>query len=77
MSPATPVPEIVGSAVVVSVEPLAGLVIVGAAGAAATLTVNVSVAAAEDGPPETSPVNVAPGATTTRLEALLKVRSTA
>ena len=33
MSPATPVPEIVGSAVVVSVEPLAGLVIVGAAGA--------------------------------------------
>ena len=28
-------------------------------------------------PPETLPVNVAPGATTTRLEALLKVRSTA
>ena len=58
MSPATPVPEIVGSAVVVSVEPLAGLVIVGAAGAAATLTVNVSVAAAEDGPPDAACVAV-------------------
>ena len=51
MSPATPVPEIVGVVVVVSIEPLAGLAIVGAAGALATLTVNVSVAAAEAAPP--------------------------
>jgi hypothetical protein len=52
VSPLTPVPEMTGSVVVVSVLPLAGLEIVGAAGAAtATLTVNVSVAAAEDGPP--------------------------
>ena len=52
VSPLTPVPEITGSAVVVSVLPLAGLPIVGAAGVAiGTLTVNVSVAAVEDGPP--------------------------
>jgi hypothetical protein len=51
-SPARPVPEIVGVAVIVSVLPLAGLAIVGAAGAVGTLTVNVSVAAVELGPPE-------------------------
>jgi hypothetical protein len=41
VSPLTPVPEMTGSVVVVSVLPLAGLEIVGAAGAAtATLTVS-------------------------------------
>ena len=44
MSPLTPPPEMTGSVVVVSVLPLAGLVIVGAAGAVGTLTVKVSVA---------------------------------
>jgi hypothetical protein len=57
-SPARPVPEIVGVAVVVSVLPLAGLAIVGAAGAVGTLTVNVSVAAVELGPPEAACVAV-------------------
>ena len=52
MSPATPVPDMTGSVVVVSVLPLTGLVIVGAGGAVGTLTVNVSVAAGELGPPE-------------------------
>ena len=48
-----------GSVVVVSMLPLAGLAIVGAAGAAAgTLTVNVSVAAVELGPPEAACVAV-------------------
>ena len=47
-----------GSAVVVSVLPLAGLVIVGAAGAVRTLTVNVSVAAVELGPPAAACVAV-------------------
>ena len=51
MSPLTPVPEMAGSAVVVSVLPLAGLVIVGAAGAVGRVTVKVSVAAVELGPP--------------------------
>ena len=58
MSPLTPVPEIVGVAVVVSVLPLAGLVIVGAAGATATFTVKVSVAAAEEEPPDAAWVAV-------------------
>src|ERR1700719_4998091 len=40
-----------GSVVVVSVLPLAGLVMVGAAGAVGTATVKVSVAAVELGPP--------------------------
>ena len=48
----------VGVAVVVSVLPLAGLVIVGAAGAVPTLTVNVSVAAVELGPPKAACVAV-------------------
>src|SRR5580704_2372780 len=51
VSPLTPVPAMAGSAVVVSVLPLAGLVIVGAAGAVGTATVKVSVAAVELGPP--------------------------
>ena len=51
VSPLTPLPEMVGSVVVVSVLPLTGLVIVGAAGAVGTLTVNVSAAeGAEMGP---------------------------
>ena len=58
VSPLTPVPEMTGSAVVVSVLPLAGLAIVGAAGAVGTLTVNVSVAAVELGPPEAACVAV-------------------
>jgi hypothetical protein len=58
VSPVTPPPEIVGVAVVVSVLPLAGLVIVGAAGAVATLTVNVSEAAVELGPPAAACVAV-------------------
>ena len=52
VSPLTPVPAIAGSAVVVSVLPLAGLAMVGAAGAVGTATVKVSVAAVELGPPE-------------------------
>src|SRR5580692_11656827 len=51
VSPLTPVPAMAGSAVVVSVLPLAGLVMVGAAGAVGTATVKVSVAAVELGPP--------------------------
>jgi hypothetical protein len=52
-SPTMPVPEIVGSEVVVSVDPLAGLVMTGAAGGGgAILTVKASVAAVELGPPE-------------------------
>ena len=48
-----PVPEIVGSEVVVSVDPLAGLVMTGAAGGGgAILTVKASGAAVELGPPE-------------------------
>ena len=58
VSPVTPAPEMVGVAVVVSVLPLAGLVIVGAGGAVATLTVNVSVAAGELGPPAAACVAV-------------------
>src|SRR5580693_3033989 len=52
VSPLTPVPAMTGSAVVVSVLPLAGLVMVGAAGAVGRATVKVSVAAVELGPPE-------------------------
>ena len=52
MSPATPVPDMTGSVVVVSVLPLAGAVKAGAGGAVCTLTVNVSVAVGELGPPE-------------------------
>ena len=51
MSPLTPVPAMAGSAVVVSVLPLAGLAMVGAAGAVGRATVKVSVAAVELGPP--------------------------
>src|SRR5580693_4136548 len=51
VSPLTPVPAMAGSAVVVSVLPLAGLAIVGAAGAVGTATAKVSVAAVELGPP--------------------------
>src|ERR1700722_13113549 len=51
VSPLTPPPEMTGSVVVVSVLPLAGLAIVGAAGAVGTLTVKGSVAAVELGPP--------------------------
>ena len=51
VSPLTPVPAMAGSAVVVSVLPLAGLVMVGAAGAVGRATVKVSVAAVELGPP--------------------------
>src|ERR1700722_19199576 len=58
VSPLTPVPAIAGSAVVVSVLPLAGLAMVGAAGAVGTLTVKVSVAAVELGPPEAACVAV-------------------
>ena len=58
MSPLTPPPEMTGSVVVVSVLPLAGLAIVGAAGAVGTLTVNVSVAAVELGPPDAACVAV-------------------
>src|ERR1700739_3926622 len=58
VSPLTPPPEMVGVEVVVSVLPLAGLVIVGAAGAVATLTVNVSEAAGELGPPAAACVAV-------------------
>jgi hypothetical protein len=58
VSPVTPPPEIVGVAIVVSVLLFAGLVIVGAAGAVATLTVNVSVAAVELGPPKAACVAV-------------------
>ena len=46
---ANPGPEMTGSAVVVSVLPLAGLAIVGAAGAVGRATVKVSVAAVELG----------------------------
>ena len=45
VSPLTPVPAMAGSAVVVSVLPLAGLAMVGAAGAIGRATVKVSVAA--------------------------------
>ena len=55
VSPLTPVPAMAGSAVVVSVLPLAGLVMVGAAGAVGTATVKVSVAAVELGPPAKRP----------------------
>ena len=55
MSPVTPVPEIAGSALV-TVEPAAGLVIVGAGGV--TATVKVSVAAVELGPVEAACVAV-------------------
>ena len=58
VSPLTPVPAIAGSAVVVSVLPLAGLAMVGAAGAVGTATVKVSVAAVELGPPEAACVAV-------------------
>ena len=58
VSPLTPAPEMTGSAVVVSMLPLAGLVMVGAAGAVCTLTVNVSVATVELGPPEAACVAV-------------------
>ena len=58
MSPLTPVPEMTGSVVVVSVLPLAGLAMVGAAGAVGTATVKVSVAAVELGPPEAACVAV-------------------
>ena len=58
MSPLTPLPEMTGSVVVVSVLPLAGLVMVGAAGAVCTLTVKVSEAAVELGPPEAACVAV-------------------
>ena len=58
VSPLTPVPAMAGSAVVVSVLPLAGLVMVGAAGAVGTATVKVSVAAVELGPPEAACVAV-------------------
>src|SRR4029077_10336296 len=51
VSPLTPVPPLAGSAVVVSLLPLAGLVIAGAAGAVGRATVKVSVAAVELGPP--------------------------
>ena len=51
VSPLTPVPAIAGSAVVVSVLPLAGLAMVGAAGAVGRATMKVSVAAVELGPP--------------------------
>ena len=47
-----------GSAVVVSVLPLAGLAMVGAAGAVGTATVKVSVAAVELGPPAAACVAV-------------------
>src|SRR3984957_14867779 len=49
-SPLTPVPAIAGSAVVVSVLPLAGLAMVGAAGAVGTATVKGSVGAGALGP---------------------------
>jgi len=49
VSPLTPPPEMTGSVVVVSVLPLAGLAIVGAAGAVGRATVKVSVAAVELG----------------------------
>ena len=58
VSPLTPVPAMTGSAVVVLVLPLAGLVMVGAAGAVGTATVKVSVAAVELGPPEAACVAV-------------------
>src|SRR5580692_9241654 len=58
VSPLTPVPAMAGSAVVVSVLPLAGLAIVGAAGAVGRATVKVSVAAVELGPPEAACVAV-------------------
>ena len=51
VSPLTPVPAMAGSAVVVSVLPLAGLAMVGAAGAVGRATVKVSMAAVELGPP--------------------------
>src|SRR6185437_12659581 len=54
----TPVPAMTGSAVVVSVLPLAGLMMVGAAGAVGRATVKVSVAAVELGPPEAACVAV-------------------
>ena len=58
VSPLTPPPEMTGSVVVVSVLPLAGLVMVGAAGAVGRATVKVSVAAVELGPPEAACVAV-------------------
>ena len=58
VSPLTPVPAMAGSAVVVSVLPLAGLAMVGAAGAVGTATVKVSVAAVELGPPAAACVAV-------------------
>ena len=58
VSPLTPVPAMAGSAVVVSVLPLAGLAMVGAAGAVGTAMVKVSVAAVELGPPAAACVAV-------------------
>ena len=59
VSPLTPVPEMTGSVVVVSVLPLTGLAIVGAAGAVGTLTVKVSAAeGTELGPPAAACVAV-------------------
>ena len=52
MSPATPVPDMTGSVVVVSVLLLAGAVKASVGGVVGTLTVNVSVAGVELGPPE-------------------------
>ena len=52
VSPLTPVPEMAGSAVVVMVLPLAGAVMVGAAGGVGTLMVKLSaLEGAELGPP--------------------------
>src|SRR5580692_3971926 len=58
VSPLTPPPEMTGSVVVVSVLPLAGLAMIGAAGAVGRATVKVSVAAVELGPPEAACVAV-------------------
>src|ERR1700693_4026005 len=58
VSPVTPPPEMTGSVVVVSVLPLAGLAIVGAAGAVRTLAGHLSAAAGELGPPEAACVAV-------------------
>ena len=59
VSPLIPDPEMVGSAVVVMVLPLAGAVMVGAAGAAGTLMVKLSaVEGAELGPPAAACVAV-------------------
>src|SRR3984893_8705291 len=81
VSPLTPVPAMAGSAVVVSVLPLAGLVIVGAAGAVGRATVKVSVAAVELGPPAAACVAeivwlaLLRGEVGVKLQALLETRA--